>query len=235
MKRDINMTKNNKLTPKGVWAQKMFLTGLKFSKRKTKKPVMVAIVGLVGSGKSSVVKELAGKIGATIIEGDAIRICLRKSAERYENASKIGENATMKVIEKGGNVIFDSDFVNPEKRKRLAQVAKKTDAKVIFVRTYADYDIMAGRVISAKYQNKIDDFFGGASSSWKGSEQIKGAAVKLREMWRRTPHHYEWDKKAVSGGGAWVLKKLPFKVFAGIDTSDPKKWKQEVAKLAHKL
>ncbi len=225
------MMNKNKMSSKSLQAQKAFLAGLKIVKRKTKKPVIAAMVGLVGSGKSSVTKELAKKIGAVIIEGDMIRVCLRKVNEQYEYAAKIGENAATKVIEKGGNVIFDSDFVNPEKRKRLAQVAKKTSAKVIFARTYADYDIMVGRVISAKYQNKIDDFFGGASSAWKGGEQKKGVVVKLREMWRRTPHHYQWDKKAVSGGGAWVLKKLPFKVFAEIDTSDPKKWKQKVANI----
>ncbi len=226
------MKKKNQLTSKATRAKKAFLASLKIVKRRTKKPVVVAIVGLVGSGKSSVAKELAKKVGATIIEGDAIRICLRKVNERYEHVAKIGENAALEIIKKGGNVVLDSDLVDPEKRKGLTQIAKKIGVKVIFIRTYADYDMMAGRVISAKYQNRIDDFFGGASSAWKGNEQSKGAVVKLREMWRRTPHHYQWENKV---GGQWILKKLPFRIFAEIDTSEPRKWKQEVARLARKI
>jgi len=47
----------------------------------TQTPVIVAIIGLVGSGKSSVAQELAKHIGATVIEGDDIRIELRKQME----------------------------------------------------------------------------------------------------------------------------------------------------------
>ncbi|MDP2918047.1 MAG: hypothetical protein Q8N68_00945, partial [bacterium] len=96
---------------------------------------------------------------------------------------------------------------------------------------YADYDMMAGWAISAKYQNKPEDFFGGASSSWRGSDQIKGAAVKLREMWRRTPQHYRWENK---GGGRWILKKLSFPIFAEIDTGS-RDWEKTVDKISRRL
>ncbi len=86
--------------------------------------------------------------------------------------------------------------------------------------------------LTADYRDSADDFFGGASSSWKGSEQSKGAAVKVREMIRRTPHHYRWVNK---DGGKWILKKFPFAVFAEIDTTDGEKWKGAVQKLAKKL
>ncbi len=66
---------------------------LDIKKRKTEKPVVVAIIGLVGSGKSSMAQEIAKHIGATIIDGDDIRIELRKQSERYERARAIGENA----------------------------------------------------------------------------------------------------------------------------------------------
>ncbi len=221
------------LTQKEKRAQTSFIRSLKLAKRKTKKPIIVALVGLVGSGKSSIARELAKLIGTTIIEGDAIRVCLRKVGERYEGVQKIGENAIEEVIiKKGGNAVIDSDFSSVEKRKAAQKLAKKVDAKLVFVRTYANYDTMAGRVISANYRNKPDDFFGGAYTPWKGKEQIRGAVVKIREMWRRTPHHYRWEDK---GGGRWLLKKLPFTVFAAIDTTDSKKWKSAIKKTVQKL
>ncbi len=225
--------KKETLTQKEQGVQEKFLTNLHIKKRKTKKPVIVAMIGLAGSGKSSVAKELANLIGANIIEGDEIRVLLRKEGERYEGVRKIAENAALEIIKKGGSVVMDSDHVDQKKRASLREKAKRAGAKLLFIRTYSDFDIMAGRIITAAYYK--DDFFGGASTKWQESEQSKGAVVKIREMWRRTPHHYRWDAKAVSGGGNWVLKKLPFDIFVSIDTSNSKYWKSEIKKAAQKI
>lgn len=221
-----------KLTSKEQVAQKSYLAKLDVQKRKTDKPVIVAIIGLVGSGKSSVAQELAKHIGANVIEGDDIRIELRKENERYERARAIAENIALEVVRQGGNVILDSDFVDAKKRASIREKARKAHVRLVFLCTYADFDIMVGRALAADYRNSVNDFFGGASSQWKGSEQSKGAVVKVREMWRRTPHHYRWENK---GGGQWVIKNPPCLVIADIDTTDEKKWKKEVADCAKKL
>ena len=70
----------------------------------------------------------------------------------------------------------------------LKEKAKKVGAKVIFIRTYADLDVMIGRIMDADYKNIPEDFFGGASSSYQGEN--KGAVVKLREMICRGLSHY---------------------------------------------
>ncbi|PIQ75453.1 MAG: hypothetical protein COV84_01125, partial [Candidatus Portnoybacteria bacterium CG11_big_fil_rev_8_21_14_0_20_40_15] len=222
--------KREKLTQKEQRAQDSFLAKIDIKKRKTEKPVIVAIIGLVGSGKSSVAQELAKHIGATVIEGDDIRIELRKQSERYEKSRAIAENVAIEVVKQGGNVVLDSDFVDEKKRASVREKARKAGVRLVFVRTHCDLDVMVGRVLTATYRNRVDDFFGGASSKWTGSEQSKGAAVKVREMWRRTPHHYRWVNQ---GGGKWVLKKFPFAIFAEIDTTDL--WKRDVEKCAKLL
>lgn len=224
--------KRETLTKKERIAQDAFMAKLDIKKRKTKNPVIVAIIGLVGSGKSSVAQELAKHIGATVIEGDDIRIELRKQNERYERARAIAENAAVEVVRQGGNVILDSDFVDEKKRASLREKARKAGIRVAFICTYADFDVMVGRVLTATYHNRVDDFFGGAESKWQGREQSKGAVVKVREMWRRTPQHYRWENK---GGGQWVIKNPPCAVLADIDTTDPNDWKREVEKCARKL
>lgn len=225
----IMVHKKESLTSKERRAQDEFIKAIKVTPRKTKKAIVIAIVGLVGSGKTSVSKELAKLLPATIIEGDDIRVQLRKQNERYEGARKIAESATLKVIEQGGNVILDSDHIDQKKRASLREKVKQTGAKLIFIRTHTDYDVMAGRAINVEYPLSKDDFFGGAGlkSKWKGSNP--GAVVKLREMWRRTSNHYRWENKV---GGRWVLKKLPFKVFATVDTTDENKWKVQIQKIA---
>lgn len=228
----IMVHRKESLTQKERRAQEAFMASLNVVPHKTKQPVVVAVIGLVGSGKTSVARVLAEEISATVIEGDAIRICLRKERERYEGARKIAENAVNEIIKKGGNVVLDSDHIDAKKRASLREKAKKAGAKLLFIRTFADYDIMAGRVISANYRNRPEDFFGGASTKWTGSEQSRGSVIKLREMWRRTPHHYRWEDK---GGGRWVSKKLPFGIFAEIDTTNPESWKRETQKVAKRI
>lgn len=205
------------LTSKEKKAQNNFLAGLKIRRKKTRKPVIVAIVGLTGSGKSSVAREIARLIGATVIEGNEIRIHLRRQKERFEGARKIAWNITEKVIKGDGNVVLDSDYIDAKKRASLKEKARRIGAQLIFIRTHTDRDVMIERIISAKYP--ANGFF-------------ENAIVKIREMWRRTPNHYHWDPK---GGGNWVLKKLPFPVFASINTTYPGKWPVEVKKVTQKL
>ncbi|MEK7536926.1 MAG: AAA family ATPase [Patescibacteria group bacterium] len=97
------------LSPKAQRAQNAYLAKLEVNQRKTKKPVVVGFLGLVGSGKSSVAKDLVRHIGGTVVEGDAIRVCLRKEGERYKYVRQIAENVALEVLKQGGNVVFDSD------------------------------------------------------------------------------------------------------------------------------
>ena len=221
-----------KLTSKEQSAQKSFLSKLNINKRKTKNPVIVAFIGLVGSGKSSVARELAKHIGATVISGDDIRIELRKQNEKYGHTRAIAENVALEIMKKGDNVVVDSDFVDEKKRASIREKARKAQSHLVFIRTYCDLDVVVGRIITANYKNSADDFFGGASSGWKGNKQTKGAVVKIREMWRRTPHHYKWVNKI---GGKWVLRKFSFSIFAEIDTTNKEVWKHKIEGLAKKL
>ena len=225
--------KMEKLSEKEIVAQRQYLLSLKnFSERKTKKPLIIGLIGLIGSGKSTIAEEMALMVGATVVSGDQIRVFLRKKGERYERARKIAENVAEGIIINGGNVIIDSDFIDQKKRVSLKEKAKKMGAKVIFIRTYSEIDVMIGIIFEADYKNTPDDFYGGASSAWQGKN--KGAVVKEREMICRMLSHY----KAVNVGNGrykFELKKLPFKVFAEIDTTSENKWKQEVKMVAGQI
>lgn len=224
---------NEKLSPKAQQAQDTYLSTLNVGERKTKKPVVIGFLGLVGSGKSSVSRELAPLIGATVVEGDSIRVHLRKVGEPYKYVRQIAEDVALEVLRRGGNVILDADQADEKKRTSIREKARKAGARLFFIRTSADPHVMLGRMLSAKYRRSPDDFFGGAKTKWEeGTDQQRGAVIKFGEAWRRTPHHYRWVNE---GGGKWVLKKLPFALLADIDTTDPTKWKNEVKKVAQKL
>lgn len=217
------------LTEKELKTQEVYINKLNIAPRKTKKPIIVGIVGLVGSGKTVISEELAPLIGATVVKADDIRVLLRKEKERYDNTRLIAENVASEIINKGGNVIIDSDFIDQKKRVSLKEKAKKVGAKVVFIRTYADLDVMLGRIMGADHKDIPEDFFGGASSSWQGKN--KGAVVKGREMICRILSHYN----AINIGNGrykFELKEPPFKLFAEIDTNDEKDWCQMIKVIA---
>lgn len=198
--------RREKLTPGEQAAMKKTLESLNITLRKTTKPVIVALVGLVGSGKSSVARKLAQFIGAAVVEGDTIRVFLRKERETYNKARKIAEDAGVAIIrDLGSNVIFDSDHIDPAKRASLRAKAKEAGVELIFIRTYTD-----------------------------SSDNPKIPGYNLDEMIGRNmvaPHHYRWVNKT---GGRLILRKLPFKVFAEINTAN-QNWEAEVRNVATKI
>lgn len=227
--------KVEKLTDKELKVQENYINQievLELTPRRTKKPVIVGIIGLIGSGKTTIAAGMSPLIGAAVVSGDGIRILLRKEKEKYDNSRLIAENMASEIINKGGNVIIDSDFIDQKKRVSLKEKAKKIGAEVIFIRTYADLDVMIGRIMDVDYKNIPEDFFGGASSAWQGEN--KGVVVKEREMICRILSHYN----AVNIGNGrykFKLKKLLFKVFAEIDTTNENKWKEEIKKIAWRI
>lgn len=196
-------------------------------RRETKNPVIIAMIGLTGSGKGTVARELAKYFPANIISNDDIRIRLRNAGLSYDHVRVIAEQTARSILERGGNVIMDSDFIDAEKRATLLAIAEKYAAKVLFIRTYANRDVVLKRLLTKEYPK--EGFFGGAKTD---NGEYEGAVVALRELWRRTPRHYDWKE---DGGGTWTLKKLPIELFADIDTTDETTWKAEVAELAKRI
>lgn len=216
-----------RLNKKEQKAQRIFLDSLKIYPRKTKAPVIAAMVGSVGSGKSTVSRFIAKLIKGTVIQGDEIRILLRKQKCGYNSVREITKNALIKIINKGGNTVLDSDYGPIKKKGMLSDIAKKFGAKVFYIQVYADRDIIIGRLINANYPP--ESFFGGAGSVWIG--QNKGAVAAIREFWRMTPRNYEPNNREPLN---WILKKFSFVNFK-IDTSEEKKWKKEANKIAEKI
>ena len=170
---------------------KGFISSLKMPKRKSKSPVVVAMVGLVGSGRSSIARALAPLIGATVIESNTIRVALRQKGQDYNPVRNIAEKAVLKTLEVNSNVIMDSDFIDPKKRESLERKLKKTGAKIVYLRVSANPEVTIERFIKAKFNPNKDLY--------------KSSAIAIREMWRRTPHHYNWSE---AGGGRFIPKKL---------------------------
>jgi len=222
-------------TKKELTALKKFRSRLVIKAIKTSPPIIIAMVGLTGSGKTRVAHELARRFSATIISGDEVRVELRHAGESFEKARQICETLAVEAVNRGASVILDSDHILSERRKELRKTARLAGAKLFFVRTYCGRDVLFGRTTYYYFLNRGalgDDFFAGAKSGFPRPAWIAAAAVKQRELWRRTPHHYRWSSK---GGGTWQLKRLKFSVLAEIDTTPGSDWVKQVRQITEKL
>ena len=96
-------------------------------------------MGLIGSGKTTIANEMAPLIGATVVSGDDIRVCLRKEKEKYDKTRLIAENVAMEIINKDGNVIVDSDFIDQKKRVSLKEKSQKSRSQSYFCQNSRRY------------------------------------------------------------------------------------------------
>jgi len=134
-----------------------FIAHLVIRERKTKKPVVVALIGSTDSGKRLVVEGLAKQIGATIIWENAIRAELQKQGVHNKGVHAIAEDAAIEIVEKGGTVILNFNAIEMRDRAILRAKARKAGVRLVFVRTYCEpetekppCDVLAN--INTKYE-----------------------------------------------------------------------------------
>ncbi len=162
----------------------------------TRNQVVVAMIGLVGSHKSTVSSELAKLVGATVISGDTIRVLLRKKGEGYDEVVQITEGLVRHAIAQGGSVILDSDFIDREKRIWLVELCEELSVPLSFVCTYTE-ELLSHHTYDRLSRDKLNDFYG---------EGDEGRAIRQQEFTRRLPLHYDWK---ADGGGSWSIKLPP--------------------------
>ena len=181
--------------------------------------------GLVGSGKSTVAKEIAKAVDAVIISSDLERRKFQKrsasfSAKKIKNTVRQKYKAELKRSEK---IIIDADHFRPEDRKLLKKVASQHKAKVLYVNVVCDIDIAIGRLLKLDYV-KNDSWFVEASTTFKAGKNDRARAIRLRDMMRRIPHHYTWTAER---GGTWTPKKSSF-ASIHINTSSSEEYRKQL-------
>src|SRR3989344_9248570 len=109
--------------------------GARVKKRRTKTPVILAFVGITGSGKSTIAKALGKILGWKIIEKDAIRVKLREEGFGFtpEKTDKIYYALINNAVSSGRSVILSSNFAEKNKRKKLEKFARKNGARILYL------------------------------------------------------------------------------------------------------
>lgn len=101
--------------------------------------VIVGIIGLIGSGKTTTARLITEKLkGAVLVKSDSARFLLNEAGLDYSLVKDIIYPTAAWLLGQGYSVVFDGDSVDQEKRDEIEHLADKHNAAYHFVRIKAD-------------------------------------------------------------------------------------------------
>jgi len=114
------------------------------------RPVLIAVSGLPGTGKSYVATRLAEKTKSIVLESDALRKVLfpapTYSAEESTRLFRAINRLTEDLLKKGVPVVIDSTNLAERDREYLYHIAEHTRAKLVLVRVTAPAELVHQRL-----------------------------------------------------------------------------------------
>ena len=102
-------------------------------KLKLKEQIIVCPIGLIGAGKTTILKPLSKKLSLLRISTDEIREILKKSGYDYECAKEIAYKLIVKYIKKGFSIGIDADCISKESQKYIKELKKEYNIKVFWI------------------------------------------------------------------------------------------------------
>lgn len=143
---------------------KDFLSRLELPGEKVNSPFIIATIGLVGSGRTTVARRIVQRISGTVLlQANSVRYLLREAGLSWgENVRQILKLAAEKILSDGYGVVFDGNASDNDDQKNIQEIAQKTGARIYYIRIKIDKEIAEERE-KKKYDNNLwisnfDDF-----------------------------------------------------------------------------
>lgn len=106
---------------------------IKIPKTKPSKRLMICPVGLVGAGKTTVLKPICNKLGLVRISTDEIRHLLKNGGYNYLRATEIAKIFTAKYLNFGYGIAIDGDCIQPKYQKHFKKLAREHKIWLIWI------------------------------------------------------------------------------------------------------
>lgn len=106
---------------------------LKIPKIKSKKPILICSIGLVGAGKTTVLRPLSKKLSLIRISTDEIRKMLKERGYDYNRSKELAIRLVEKYIRRGYGAAIDADCISEESQKYIRALKSKYKIKVFWV------------------------------------------------------------------------------------------------------
>jgi len=149
-------------------------------KERNKTQVLLAPVGLVASGKTTILKPLCRRLKLARISGDEIRLVLRKNGYNYLLTKDIAAKITKDLLNEGYSAALDSDCVSPLIRKIIKQYKKDYGFVDIWIYVNPGEKFIINKLTEMKY---------------KKSGIFPNKEIAIADLKRRIPLHKAYAKK----------------------------------------
>ncbi len=154
-------------------ARRYFLLALASERRPLLPPVVIAIGGVLGVGKSTLADRLGARMGAPTINSDRIRkhmLGARSTEKLFEGSwsgaydpdftdavyDEVRRDATQ-VVCSGRPVILDASFRSASMRADAKQLAERLGVPFLFVECKADLDVCRARLRERVHTESVSD------------------------------------------------------------------------------
>ena len=149
------------------------------------RPVLVALIGLPGAGKSTVARRIAGRVPLLVLESDALRRLLIPAPDHSEEESSRLFGAIHRLVAellaRGVPVLLDATNLAEAHREPLRRLAREAGARLVLVRVQA-----GPRVVRERLSRRP-----GTASPGAGSEADWSVYLRMRGTFEpiRGRHH----------------------------------------------
>ncbi|HMO78218.1 MAG TPA: AAA family ATPase [Candidatus Paceibacterota bacterium] len=99
--------------------------------QKPTKQFLLCPIGLVGAGKTTVVRPLAEKLSLVRISGNEIRKLFKESGFGYEKVYDLTFELIQEFISRGYSICIDSDCAG--KIKQIEEIANKNNLQIVWI------------------------------------------------------------------------------------------------------
>lgn len=108
-------------------------------------------VGLVGAGKTTVLKPLARRLNLIRISTDEIRKLLADSGFGYDFVAKIVENIATKFLREGHSLALDADCAGKNGKELIKKAVKKFGVKIIWIHINPPENFIINKLLRYKH------------------------------------------------------------------------------------
>ncbi|HJX02960.1 MAG TPA: AAA family ATPase [Dehalococcoidia bacterium] len=138
-----------------------------------RKPVLVLLSGLMGTGKSTLARAMSGQTGFSVLSSDSIRKNLAGvpldehryekfdtgiySAEHTENTYTEMLKQAGRQLQQGQSVILDASFKKREERKMARRLASQHNADLLIIECILEAEQARSRLQQRMQQNSVSD------------------------------------------------------------------------------
>ncbi len=152
-----------------------YIKGVKIPKTKLNKQIVIAPVGLIKSGKTTVTKLLTKKIGAVRISSDEVRVLARDSKIEIFDIKETFFILLNYFINKNLSVVADAGWSDFEKREALEMLGVEKGFEVVYIKINPPRKYILDGIKNFKYKK---------GELFRNSEEVmRDFKRTLKERW----------------------------------------------------